>query len=202
MVFLGLNQGPQYGRHRRNHGAMAAFILHQFTFDAVDVRLDALSNEPARWWIEHYRVRCKKWDFCVYHLLDWKSMSILTQFRYFLKKIGHSRPLLTLFSSFQYCYSKKMFIINFAYDWIWTADLWCWEPLYQLSHKLWHVFKTSLVKNMSYCLRLNQYVVKLSELLVRQIQVNCFSVIQLEIQFSIFLLILLLLSSKMVNYPF
>ena len=105
------------------------------------------TNEPARRWIEHYRVRCKKWDFCVYHLPDWKTMSILTQFRYFLKKIGHSRPLLTLFSSFQYCYSKKMFIINFAFGWIWTVDLWCWEqPLYQLSHKDWRVFKPSLVK--------------------------------------------------------
>ena len=37
--------------------------------------------------------------------------------------------LFSLFLNFQ---SNK---IKFAYDWIWTAALWCWEwPLLQLSH--------------------------------------------------------------------
>ena len=46
--------------------------------------------------------------------------------------MGH---FLFLFSSIQDCVeSKQMFNINFADDWIQTADLWFWkQPLYQLS---------------------------------------------------------------------
>ena len=39
------------------------------------------------------------------------------------------------FRLFKIVYNKQMFDINFANDWIWTADLWCWNwPLYRLSH--------------------------------------------------------------------
>ena len=49
--------------------------------------------------------------------------------------MGHFRPLILYFSPFQYSWELTMFNINFANDWIWTADLWSWEqPLYQLSH--------------------------------------------------------------------
>ena len=42
--------------------------------------------------------------------------------------MGHSRPLFTFFVFFNTVDSKQMFNINFADDWISTADL------YQLSH--------------------------------------------------------------------
>ena len=47
--------------------------------------------------------------------------------------MGHSWPhFIRLFNTVD---SKQMFNINFANDWIQTADLWHWkQPLYQLSH--------------------------------------------------------------------
>ena len=54
-----------------------------------------------------------------------------------LLKVGHSRPLFIYFCLFNTVDSKQVniFNINFADDWIWTADLWYWkQPLYQLSH--------------------------------------------------------------------
>ena len=53
--------------------------------------------------------------------------------------MGQSRPLFSLFSSFQYTVdSKQMFNLNnfFADNWIRTMDLWYRKQLlYQLSHK-------------------------------------------------------------------
>ena len=52
-------------------------------------------------------------------------------------KMGYSRPLVSLFSSFQYSWQHiiYIYIIRFADDWIRTVDLWCRKgPLYQLSH--------------------------------------------------------------------
>ena len=48
--------------------------------------------------------------------------------------MGHSRPLFSLFLSFQYKVdSKQMLNIKFSVDWIRTVVLWCRKrPLYQL----------------------------------------------------------------------
>ena len=49
--------------------------------------------------------------------------------------MGHSWPLFSLFSSFQYTVDSKQMFNKFADDWIRTADLWYRKrPLYQLSH--------------------------------------------------------------------
>ena len=57
----------------------------------------------------------------------------------FFKKMGHSRPLFFfifhLFNTQLTVYNNCSILINFADDWIRTADLWYWKrPLYQLSH--------------------------------------------------------------------
>ena len=58
------------------------------------------------------------------------SFCILFKYRsffWFFEKSGHSRPLFSLFSSFQYCWLGD--------DWIQTVDLWFRQrQLYQLSH--------------------------------------------------------------------
>ena len=56
---------------------------------------------------------------------DWKSVTIESVANLCLKKMGHSRPFFSLFSSFQYSWHLTMFNKNFADDGIWTADLWC-----------------------------------------------------------------------------
>ena len=49
--------------------------------------------------------------------------------------MGHSRPLFSLFLSFQYTVDSKQMLNKFADDWIRTADLWYRKrPFYQLSH--------------------------------------------------------------------
>ena len=49
--------------------------------------------------------------------------------------MGYSRPFLLYFRLFNTDDSIQMCNINFADDWIQTADLWYWkQPLYQLSH--------------------------------------------------------------------
>ena len=49
--------------------------------------------------------------------------------------MGHSRSLFLYFRLFNAVYGKQMFNLNFANDWIQTADHWYWkQPLYQLSH--------------------------------------------------------------------
>ena len=46
----------------------------------------------------------------------------------------HSRPIFLKFCLFNTFNRKQMFNINFADDWIRTADLWYWKQLlYQLS---------------------------------------------------------------------
>ena len=58
----------------------------------------------------------------------------------FFLKMGHSRPLFCLFNTVD---SKQMFNINFANDWIQTADLWYQKQLlYQLSHNHWPWYVT------------------------------------------------------------
>ena len=47
-------------------------------------------------------------------------------------KMGHSRPLFLYFHLFNTVDSKQIFNMNFADDWIRTADHWyCKRPLYQ-----------------------------------------------------------------------
>ena len=51
--------------------------------------------------------------------------------------MGHYRPLFLYFCLFNIVVSKQMFHINFADDWIRTADRWYWKRrLHQLSHNL------------------------------------------------------------------
>ena len=67
------------------------------------------------------------------------------------------RPRFHYFSSFQYSWQQALFNINFADDWIRTADLWCQKwLLYQLSHNHYlsiFVFNTFLFlhANVSFC---------------------------------------------------
>ena len=54
-------------------------------------------------------------------------------------QMGHSRPLFLYIRLFNAVDSKQMFNINFANDWIRTANLWYRkQPLYQLSHTTDH----------------------------------------------------------------
>ena len=53
----------------------------------------------------------------------------------FFQKVGHSRPLFLYFRLFNTQLTVNKCSINFANDWIRTADLWNRNrPLYQLSH--------------------------------------------------------------------
>ena len=64
---------------------------------------------------------------------------------YFSKKtLGLSRPLSSLFSSFQQSFLIQLIETKFADGWIRIADLWCLkQPLYQLSHS--HCPKTTFL---------------------------------------------------------
>ena len=58
---------------------------------------------------------------------------------FFFWKMGHSRPLFSLFSSFQHNCQLQMFDKSLP---IRTADLWCRrQPLYRLSHNHWPFFQ-------------------------------------------------------------
>ena len=56
--------------------------------------------------------------------------------------MGHSRPLFLYFRLFNTQLTVNKCSINFADDWIQTADLWYWkQPLYQLRHNHCPVFE-------------------------------------------------------------
>ena len=64
------------------------------------------------------------------HTFTHQSHSVIVFFN-----MGHSRPLFLYFRLFNTQLTVNKCSINFADDWIQTADLWYWKrPLYQLSH--------------------------------------------------------------------